>query len=79
MSEHLCVCSMYVCIRHALRAVTVRIHIRHATLVIHCDYDAQAVVVEPVTAQIINRIRLLTANSHAVLFHVGSHSRLVEC
>lgn len=49
--------------------------VRGSTVAIHCDYDAQAVVVEPVTADMINRIRLQTATSHAVLLHVGSHSR----
>jgi len=46
-----------------------------STFVLHCDYDAQAVVVEPITAALVNQIRSLTRHSHALLFHVGSHWR----
>ncbi|EKX34678.1 hypothetical protein GUITHDRAFT_119112 [Guillardia theta CCMP2712] len=45
------------------------------SLVFHCDYDAQAVVVEPMSAAVIQRV--LTSYEErggCVFFHVGRHS-----
>jgi hypothetical protein len=40
-----------------------------------CMYIPKLQVVEPLTAELINKMRRLTERTHAVFFHIGSHSR----